>query len=570
MTTATLGRAAARAWPLLAATTLAAALAWLPLRDLAPLLTAALSLAALLAMTRAPALALAAAVALVPFGPRLAMPLGPAVLTPPSPLVALAVGGVALGHLATRRRPRIAPGVLPLLGLAALSLAALVASAVQAPSPGTAAVEIVRWGVFGAAVAVAGTLGGHRGRRWGVVLVIAILASGAAEAAYGSRLALAGIGPDAFGLPGGRSRAFGNFGQPNPFGGYMNLVWPLGVALIAERLWPRRDPRGGRLPLTPGHRLALPIAALAAAACLAGLGLSWSRGAWLAAVAGGGAMAVLRCAAGLRRPRDTVAVVLPYLGLTAFVTAVAFGVAPSVPSSVAARIATITGAAGAGAASNGGDGLDLARADVTGANFSTIERLAHWDAAARMWADRPWLGQGPGHYALRYQAYRLPRWPYDLGHAHNAYLNTLAETGVLGLLATCMLMAAALALAVRAAVTPRSALEGALGLAAAGSLTAVAVHSLFDLLWVHDMTVLLGVLIGVTLAARTWEPLSVRAFGAATSPQLSPERGCALVERPSRSATVRPATGPSSPASAGEDRRAPARREGFAQRGDAP
>ncbi|MBK6769708.1 MAG: O-antigen ligase family protein [Ardenticatenales bacterium] len=506
MTTTALRRAAVRAWPLGLATSLSAALAWLPIRDLAPLLAAALSVAALLAMTRAPALALAAAVALVPFGPRMALPLGGAALTPPTPLIALAIGGVALGHLATRRRPKPAPGVVFIAGMTAAWLTVLAASALHAPSPTTAALEIVRWGVFGAAVAVAGTLRGARGRRWGVVVVLAILASGAAEAAYGSRLALAGIGPDAFGLAGGRSRAFGNFGQPNPFGGYMNLIWPLGVALIAERLWPRRDARGGRLPLAPGHHLALPIAALAAAACLAGLGLSWSRGAWLAAVAGGGAMAVLRCAAGLRRPRDAFAVVLPYIAVTTLVAAFTFGVAPGIPASVANRVATITGAAGAGAASNGADRLDLARADVTGANFSTIERLAHWDAATRMWADRPWLGQGPGHFALRYQAYRLPRWPYDLGHAHNAYLNTLAETGLLGLLANVALMAAALALAVRAAVAPHNALEGALGLAAAGSLTAVAVHSLFDLLWVHDMTVLLGVLIGLTLAARTWEP----------------------------------------------------------------
>ena len=27
-------------------------------------------------------------------------------------------------------------------------------------------------------------------------------------------------------------RAHGTFGQPNPFGGYMNMVWPLGAGLL--------------------------------------------------------------------------------------------------------------------------------------------------------------------------------------------------------------------------------------------------------------------------------------------------------------------------------------------------
>ncbi|MEO8085150.1 MAG: O-antigen ligase family protein, partial [Ardenticatenales bacterium] len=490
------GRLADRRWAgALSVAVLAAALAWTPL----PTLALALAAAALLAAVRFPALALAAAAALVPFGARVAPEVGGAHLTPPSPLIALAVFGVALGHLLARRRPAIPPGAAAILGACALWLCTLLLGTMAAPSVRTGLLEVVRWGVFAAAVAAAGTLSGAKGRRWGIVIIAVILASGAAEAVYGGRLALAGIGPKSFTLANGHTRAFGDFGQPNPFGGYMNLVWPLGVALAAEWAWPRRAVHGGRWRIAAAHRLLAALGVVVAAACIGGLGLSWSRGAWLAAAAAAGTMGALRCAAGLRRPADPLAIVLPYLALTAALAALAFGAAPSVPAVVAARVATITGAAGAGAAQR-----DLAHADVTGASFSTVERLAHWDAALRMWADRPWLGQGPGHYALRYPAYRLPRWPYDLGHAHNGYLNALAETGLLGLMTLAALLAAAAAVAVRSAIAPRASLEAALGLALAGSLAAVATHSLVDVLWVHDMTVLLALLIGLTLAARSW------------------------------------------------------------------
>ncbi|MFN8423920.1 MAG: GDP-mannose 4,6-dehydratase [Anaerolineae bacterium] len=444
-----------------------------------------------------PGARLAAAAAFVPFGPRLAVAVGGRTARRRRRSwrwrSSASASGTCWRAAGRRRRPARQPS-----SAAALWSACRPSVELAAPSPGTALLEVVRWGVFAAALAAAGTLSGRAGRGWGIVVVAAILASGAVEAVYGGRLALAGVGPKPFLLPGGRARAFGDFGQPNPFGGYMNLVWPLGIALAAELAWPCRAAADGRRRTGAEVRLLAPLA-VGAAARIGGLALSWSRGAWLAAAAAAGTMAALRCAAGLRRPFDPLAVAVPYLALTIALAALAFGAAPSLPAVMTARVATITGAAGAGAAQR-----DLAHADVTNANFSTIERLAHWDAAARMWADRPWLGQGPGHYPLRYAAYRLPRWPYDLGHAHNAYLNALAETGLLGLAALAALMAAAAALAVRAAVAPRSGLEGALGIGLAGSLAAVAVHSVFDVLWVHDMTVLLAIQIGLTLAARTW------------------------------------------------------------------
>ena len=59
-------------------------------------------------------------------------------------------------------------------------------------------------------------------------------------------------------------------------------------------------------------------------------------------------------------------------------------------------------------------------------------RMSIWRAAARMWMDHLWLGVGPGQFDNRFPEYRPadvqphPEW------AHNDYLNTLADYGVVG------------------------------------------------------------------------------------------------------------------------------------------
>ena len=59
-------------------------------------------------------------------------------------------------------------------------------------------------------------------------------------------------------------------------------------------------------------------------------------------------------------------------------------------------------------------------------------RIIMWRAALRVWQDDVWWGAGPGHYDYRFREYRpgdvqlRPYW------AHNDYVNTLAEWGVVG------------------------------------------------------------------------------------------------------------------------------------------
>ncbi|MCC7360516.1 MAG: O-antigen ligase family protein [Anaerolineales bacterium] len=54
-----------------------------------------------------------------------------------------------------------------------------------------------------------------------------------------------------------------------------------------------------------------------------------------------------------------------------------------------------------------------------------------WGVGWEMFSARPWLGQGPGTYQAAFMA-AYPDWA-KYNHAHNAVLNLLAETGVLGL-----------------------------------------------------------------------------------------------------------------------------------------
>src|SRR5262249_44305318 len=97
---------------------------------------------------------------------------------------------------------------------------------------------------------------------------------------------------------------------------------------------------------------------------------------------------------------------------------------------------------------------DVLAGQVNDANFSTVERLAHWIAGLRMFAAHPLLGVGAGNYSAAYAAYAFRAWPEPLGNAHNYYINVAAETGICGLLAF-------LAVVVTSLVVGRLAADGA-------------------------------------------------------------------------------------------------------------
>ena len=55
-----------------------------------------------------------------------------------------------------------------------------------------------------------------------------------------------------------------------------------------------------------------------------------------------------------------------------------------------------------------------------------------WIAAAQMWRDNFWWGTGPGHYNDRFPTYRPGRIQMQPDHAHNDYLDLLADWGTAG------------------------------------------------------------------------------------------------------------------------------------------
>lgn len=72
---------------------------------------------------------------------------------------------------------------------------------------------------------------------------------------------------------------------------------------------------------------------------------------------------------------------------------------------------------------------------------SNLERINRWQAAFRMFNERPFLGWGPGTYQFIYAPYQHSKEKTiistnagDKGNAHSEYIGPLAEAGVFGLL----------------------------------------------------------------------------------------------------------------------------------------
>ncbi|MGC8838974.1 MAG: hypothetical protein ACP5UM_11215, partial [Anaerolineae bacterium] len=119
---------------------------------------------------------------------------------------------------------------------------------------------------------------GERPRWLPEALLVATLCAGSLAALQGIVQFVGGIGPPGFLLFGRFMRAYGTFQQPNPYGGYLGLVFPLAYSLA---LWSLGRPR--EEVAWPALWRILPWAAagLTALAIL----MTWSRGAWLGAAA---------------------------------------------------------------------------------------------------------------------------------------------------------------------------------------------------------------------------------------------------------------------------------------------
>ncbi len=310
-------------------------------------------------------------------------------------------------------------------------------------------------------------------------LAFAVLVSAAANAVIGLYIFLGGSGADHLLILGRFFRAFGTFGQPNPFGGFMGIALPLALMCAAVQSYQiALDLCAGRR-VVPSRILLLAATASAVGIIAAALFASWSRGAWL-----GFAVSLVVMLVALPRR------LLKGISLAFALAALFFALwsAGLLPSSVVSRITT--------AATDLFSFSDVRGANFTPANFAVIERLAHWQAAIGMAQDHPLFGVGLGNYALRYDDYRLINWEAPLGHAHNLYLNFLAETGVVGLAAYLVFWIAIFRVTWRTLKHPdRTARAVAVGLL--GCWTYIAVHSVFDNLYVNNLFLHIGVLLAV-------------------------------------------------------------------------
>ncbi|MGQ0603412.1 MAG: hypothetical protein ACT4QE_17160, partial [Anaerolineales bacterium] len=105
-------------------------------------------------------------------------------------------------------------------------------------------------------------------------IVGAILLSGVVQASVGLwQWRFRGAGPESFEVADGLFRAYGSFEQPNPFGGYLGLIWPVAAALGLTYL--------PRIVRNKSNALLATCYLLLATLMLAAIYASSSRGAWL-------------------------------------------------------------------------------------------------------------------------------------------------------------------------------------------------------------------------------------------------------------------------------------------------
>lgn len=426
-----------------------------------------------------------------PFGALESIHFGPS-LPKSGQLLFMFVVGAWLGYGILRHRinfPRTAVN-LPLIvfiGAAAFSL-------LDTTSVWTGFKEIIKWIGLGAAMFMVADLGtswrsleakdqlGHQEQKIGISLrwlIAIILVAGVSQALIGIwQFGLRGEGPDHFMILDRFFRAFGTFQQPNPFGGYMGITAALAVgATIGAVLdWNKKTKVGIRWHIRDWSWL---LFLLASSLILTlALLMSWSRGAWI-----GFAAAIVVLALFLPK-RRWLGLLIVLVGSLIFLFLYRSNV---LPAAVAGRLSDFASDLSIG---------DVRGVHVTEENFAIIERLAHWQSGVGMAQDNLWLGVGFGNYEPAYDDYALLNWPHPLGHAHNYYLNILAETGIVGTIAYLVLWVVIFLQLIRL-LRRLSWPERGIALGLLAAWTALSVHHLFDKLYVNNLYLFMGVMLGL-------------------------------------------------------------------------
>lgn len=255
-------------------------------------------------------------------------------------------------------------------------------------------------------------------------------------------------------------RGSGTYICPNHLAGFLEMILPLSLAYTLT----------GRI----NHVLRV-FLGYAGAVMLVGIGVSISRGGWIATV-----FALIVFAALLMRNPSFR---LPVLAASVlFLGVFAFGIFRS--DTISKRIA---------------------RSLDAGQPHYLLGRVPLWQAATRMWQDHVWLGVGPGHFDYRFRAYRPVDQQVRPLRVHNDYLNTLTDWGVAG---AVIVTTAFVLLFIGVArtwkfvqrsndISSRTSNRSAFVLGALVGLTAILFHSAFD----FNMHIPANAILAVTLMA---------------------------------------------------------------------
>jgi putative inorganic carbon (hco3(-)) transporter len=440
---------------------LGTALAWLPLTWGAGLI-AGLGVVTLVLLN--PILSLYGLIPLIPFSSLVALEWGGFKVGAMELTLALGLSAWLLqlaAHLNPNLRP---PAAAPLLWPFLIFLGAVSLSWLTTFSIGASLVETAKWIEMLALYLLVVAL---LPRRYLESVVLVVVLTGVAQAGLGLYQFIFKVGPEGFLLFGGQFlRAYGTFAQPNPYAGYLGLVLPLALSMAVWAF--------SRWRLEPSRwiwiaRLTFYLASLGL--MLAALFASQSRGAWL-----GFGLAVI-VTLGLRSKKTTfITLVLAFLGAgLLLVGSFDWGLVNA--NAITQRFGDALQITSIG---------DISTIEVNDANFATIERLAHWQAAREMWRDHPWLGVGFGNYAAIYPAYAVGRWLDPLGHAHNYLLNIGAEAGLVGLTAYLIFWIFAFGVSYLALRRSQD-FERAVAAGGLGILVYLQVHNFVDNLYVQGM-----------------------------------------------------------------------------------
>lgn len=285
-------------------------------------------------------------------------------------------------------------------------------------------------------------------------------------ALYGLYQFLFHIGPAANVVDHYHIRADAVFGQPNAFGGFEATVFPLVLALIAF---------GPKWARSWWAWATLSVVALAVIA-------SYSRGAWVAAVA---AVFFMGVVAWVARGRTMInrrfvipGIVIP---IVAFVVIDLLGKtnlshsAPLLLSNTTSSDVTST----------------VTSVFNPSSNFDTRQRLRIWEQAIQAIKHRPILGVGLGGFH-RWMVLHPEPGLKPAPMAHNLYLEWGADLGILGIVTALWIEWSWVRHAVQALVRRArelTAFEFALGLGAFGTIVSFIVHDWVDLLIDHGVVV---------------------------------------------------------------------------------